>query len=196
MLNNEQKAQSLPSASLVQNGLLSAALSSELVKKAIEYATLKHFETNHKYDGQPYDVHLKMVFNYACKYAYILPDEESVRWCLAASWTHDTIEDCRQTYNDVREVLGGAVAGITYALTNEKGRNRKERANEKYYDGIRNTPFASFVKICDRLANVKYSKESGSKMIEAYKKEQPFFKQQLWSLSVNDMFEELETLLS
>lgn len=60
---------------------------------------------------------------------------------------------------------------------------------------MRNTPFASFVKICDRLANAKYSKETGSKMVEAYKKEQPFFKQQLWALSVNDMFEELETLL-
>lgn len=183
------------SAGIAQNPLLSAALSSELVANAKYYAVKVHEATNHKYDGKPYETHLQMVFDYACKYAYILPDEESIKWCLAAAWTHDTIEDCRQTYNDVREVLGGAVAGITYALTNEKGRNRKERANNKYYYEMRNTPFASFVKICDRLANAKYSKETGSKMVEAYKKEQPFFKQQLWALSVNDMFEELETLL-
>lgn len=165
----------LTSANLAQNPMLSAALSSEMVANARQYGTLRHFETNHKYDGQPYDVHLKMVFDYACKYAYMLPDEEAVMWCLAASWTHDVIEDCRQTYNDVREALGGAVAGITYALSNEKGKNRKERANDKYYEGIRNFPFAIFVKLCDRLANVKYSKDSKSKMIEVYKKEHTEF---------------------
>jgi hypothetical protein len=56
-------------------------------------------------------------------------------------------------------------------LTNEKGKNRKERANAKYYEGIRNTPYAVFVKICDRIANVEYSKHSGSRMYDMYRKE-------------------------
>lgn len=171
--------------------VLSAGLSSELVSKAREYATLKHFETNHKYDGQPYDVHLKMVCDFACKYVHLLPDNKTISDVLAACWVHDVIEDCRQTYNDVKAILGERVADIAYALTNEKGRTRKERANDKYYEGIRNTPFAAYVKICDRLANATYSKQSGSKMIEAYKKENEDFKNQLWSLAVQEMFDDL-----
>jgi len=68
------------------------------------------------------------------------------------------------------------VADIIYAVSNEKGKNRKERANDKYYEGIRQTEGASFVKICDRIANVQYSKMTGSKMFEMYKKENEHFK--------------------
>jgi (p)ppGpp synthase/HD superfamily hydrolase len=179
------------SAGIAQNPLLAAAFSSELVSKAREYATLKHFETNHKYDGQPYDVHLKMVYDFACKYVHLLPDNKTISDVLAACWVHDVIEDCRQTYNDVKNVLGETVADIAYALTNEKGKNRKERANDKYYQGIRNTPFASYVKICDRLANVTYSKQNKGNMLNGYRKENDDFKKQLWSLAYQEMFDDL-----
>ena len=49
------------------------------------------------------------------------------------------------------------VPEIVYALTNEKGRNRGERANDLYYQGIRQTKFASFIKMCDRLGNIQYT---------------------------------------
>ena len=104
------------------NTMLAAAFSSELVSKAREYATLQHFKTNHKYDGQPYDVHLQMVYDFACKYVHLLPDNKTISEVLAACWVHDVIEDCRQTYNDVKNVLGERVADIAYALTNEKGK--------------------------------------------------------------------------
>ncbi len=71
--------------------------------------------------------------------------------------------------------LGKEEADIIYALTNEKGRNRAERGNDKYYEGIRNTPGAIFVKLCDRIANVQYSKMTKSRMFEMYKKENPEF---------------------
>lgn len=177
------------------NTMLAAAFSSELISKAREYATLQHFKTNHKYDGQPYDVHLQMVYDFACKYVHLLPDNKTISEVLAACWVHDVIEDCRQTYNDVKSVLGERVADIAYALTNEKGKTRKERANDKYYEGIRNTPFAAYVKICDRLANATYSKQSNSKMIEAYRKENEDFKKQLWSLAYQEMFDDLAECL-
>jgi hypothetical protein len=75
----------------------------------------------------------------------------------------------------VKEHLGQEAADIIYALTNEKGKNRKERANDKYYEGIKNTPGAVFVKLCDRIANVQYSKMTGSRMFEMYKKENDEF---------------------
>jgi (p)ppGpp synthase/HD superfamily hydrolase len=95
--------------------------------------------------------------------------------CFRATWGHDLIEDCRVSYNDVKEQLGQEAADIIYAVTNEKGKNRKERANDKYYEGIRNTPGAVFVKLCDRIANVQYSKMTKSRMFEMYKKENDEF---------------------
>ena len=68
---------------------------------------------------------------------------------------------------------------ITYALTNDKGRTRAERAGEKYYQGIRETPYAPFVKLCDRLANITYScagtNRDNLRMKEVYKSEVPHF---------------------
>jgi hypothetical protein len=58
-----------------------------------------------------------------------------------------------------------------YAVTNDKGKSRSERAGDNYYSGIRSTPYAIFVKLCDRLANVEYSKYSDSNMYSTYKRE-------------------------
>jgi len=60
-------------------------------------------------------------------------------------------------------------------VTNEKGKNRAERANKRYYDGIVETPGATFVKLCDRFANLRYGKMMKSPMFEKYKKEQDHF---------------------
>jgi hypothetical protein len=95
--------------------------------------------------------------------------------CNIAIWGHDLIEDTRVSYNDVKDHLGQEAADIIYAVSNEKGKNRKERANAKYYEGIWNTPGAVFVKLCDRIANVQYSKMTKSRMFEMYKKENDHF---------------------
>ena len=113
----------------------------------------------------------------------------------ASAFLHDTIEDARMTYNDVvkflKEFKGGGfvlpegvrqhledqVPEIVYALTNEKGRNRGERANDLYYQGIRQTKFASFIKICDRLANIQYTMMFvfANRMLDVYRREYPEF---------------------
>ena len=137
----------------------------------IQWCIDKHKETNHMYDTYlPYEFHLRMVANVAKQFEHLL-DDSSRSACMTAAWGHDLIEDTRVSYNDVKEALGQEAADIIYACTNEKGKNRKERANYKYYEGIRNTPGAVFVKMCDRIANVQYSKMSGSRMFEMYKKE-------------------------
>jgi (p)ppGpp synthase/HD superfamily hydrolase len=108
-----------------------------------------------------------------------LLDEELNDYCGKAVWGHDLIEDTRCSWNDVRNYLGAEVADIVYAVTNDKGKNRKERAGDKYYEGIRNTPGAVFVKLCDRIANVQYGKMTKSRMFEMYEKENPEFIRQL-----------------
>lgn len=146
--------------------------------QARDYAIDCHNSTNHLYDGQPYEFHLEMVKNVAVEFKHLVP-KEKLDVVYAACWCHDVMEDTRQTYNDVKKATNLEVAEIVYALTNEKGKNRKERANEKYYTGIRNTPYAVFVKLCDRIANAQYSLQKGGRMLELYRKEQPYFHQAL-----------------
>mgnify|MGYP006921281116 CR=1 FL=1 len=155
-----------------------------------------HESVNHKYgEGLPYAFHLRMVNRVAKQFSHLLDNtleyfsgeplshfnkgRSLQAVCLDSSWAHDLIEDARLTYNDVKDSLGIEVAEVVYALTNEKGRTRAERANEKYYQGIKSTKGATFVKLCDRIANVQYSQFIGSRMFEMYKKEQPHFEQML-----------------
>jgi len=151
-------------------------LTTQQFDEAVNWCILQHTKTNHMYDEYlPYEFHLRMVNNVANKFKDLIEDHYLQQASLLASWGHDLIEDTRVSYNDIKIVMGEKAADIVYAVTNEKGKNRKERANEKYYMGIRETPGAVFVKLCDRIANVQYSKMTGSRMFQMYGKENPNF---------------------
>ena len=143
-----------------------------------------HNEVNQKYDGESYFVHLSSVARYAALYGHnVCENENDILPLIFGAYFHDSIEDARLTYNDVKAIANKymtnqqayTAAEIVYALTNEKGRNRAERANDKYYSGIRETPFAPFVKMCDRFANMFYSAMNKSRMIDTYKEELDHF---------------------
>lgn len=151
----------------------------DLVQTAREYASSRHAQVNHHYDDKPYAFHLEMVASFASRYIGEYAPDRQAR-ILAACWCHDLIEDARETYNDVKAVVGPEVAELAYALTNEKGRNRAERANDRYYAGIRETQDATLVKVCDRLANLQYSIDTGSRLAGIYAKEYPNFRQKLY----------------
>jgi (p)ppGpp synthase/HD superfamily hydrolase len=165
----------------------------EIIAK--NYAVECHRSTNHLYDDGPYEVHLTHVSSIAKRPQFLeLIPETDREMVVAACWAHDTIEDTRQTYNDVKKVLGLDVAEIVYALTNEKGRTRKDRASAVYYEGIRNTPYAVFVKLCDRIANVEHSKSKGSRMFEVYGRETPDFIDSIYDAKYELMFAYLRSI--
>ena len=152
------------------------------IERKIKWCIEQHEKTNHFYDKYlPYEFHLRMVAKVARDFIKVIERsaegdvDDWILTILVACYGDDLIEDTRVSYNDVKEMLDEDAADIIYAVTNEKGKNRKERANKKYYEGIRNTPGAVFVKLCDRIANVQYSKMSGSRMFEMYKKENEKF---------------------
>lgn len=126
-----------------------------------------HQSVNQIYgDNLPYGYHLDMVAEAVSEYGYLVcARKDDVLPLFFSAFYHDSIEDARQSYNDVlrqaRQLMNEEqalmAAEIVYALTNDKGRTRAERAGERYYEGIRTTPYAPFVKLCDRLANVTYS---------------------------------------
>lgn len=143
-------------------------------EQKIKWIVEQHRSTNHLYDGYlPYEYHLRMTVG-VCKRFISVPERQWSELELAC-WGHDLIEDTRVTYNDVKQVLGEYVADIIYVLTNLRGKNRHEKASSIYYQHIVNTEGAVFVKLCDRIANVEYSKMTGSKMFEMYKKENGLF---------------------
>ena len=164
-----------------------------LIKFVEEYATNLHTSVNHTYDNSPYSTHLKMVYEFGTKYTHLLPID-LVTNTLAACWAHDLIEDCRVTYNDLKKDLNLQIAEITYNLTNNKGKSRGDRANGSYYADIRKCEQSTYVKICDRLANVTYSKQQGSSMYEKYKAEQNKFRIALYTGQFYDMWVELDTI--
>lgn len=150
-----------------------------LSRRASIYAEKCHREANHLYDGKPYTYHLCIVNEVALKFIHLIPGAEQEE-VLAGGWVHDVIEDTRQTYNDVKTATSKPVAELAYALTNNKGKNRKQRAGSAYYMGIRSTRHATFIKLCDRVANVRYSiNEGSSRMAQVYVNEHPEFKRAL-----------------
>jgi (p)ppGpp synthase/HD superfamily hydrolase len=165
-----------------------------MIEKTKNYAIKCHNDTCHYYDTHQYSYHLQMVVDVANRFIYLIPE----KWrdiVISACWAHDVIEDTRNTYGDLLKETSLEIAEIVYALTNEKGKTRKERANDKYYEGIRNTPHATFVKLCDRIANVQYSMSQRSRMLEMYRKETPDFINTLYDEKYDEMFHYLETLV-
>ena len=148
-----------------------------------------HRSVNQSYgEGLPYGYHLDMVVDGIHEFGHLVcACENDVLPLFFGGYYHDSIEDARLTYNDVmhaaRMILTEEQAlmatEIVYALTNDKGRTRAERAGEKYYRGIRETFYAPFVKLCDRLANITYSCSNmdidNNRMRLVYKQEVPHF---------------------
>ena len=56
--------------------------------------------------------------------------------------------------------------------------------------------YADFIKICDRLANIKYSKMKNSSMLDKYRKEHEYFKLRLYKPEYSAMFYEMENMLN
>ena len=161
----------------------------EQIENIRQSAHQLHQSVNQTYgDNLLYGYHLDMVVNGIRDFGYLVcAQEEDILPLFFGGYYHDSIEDARLTYNDVlktaRQMMTEEQAymatEIAYALTNDKGRTRAERAGEKYYQGIRETPYAPFVKLCDRLANITFScsgiYDDSLHMKEVYKGEMPHF---------------------
>jgi len=159
-------------------------------------AAKAHADTNHRYDpdgkNHPYIFHLNMAVDASSKFKHLIP--EKVYFDVETGiYFHDGIEDARLTYNDVLKITNSVIAAeIAYACTNNKGKTREERANDEYYALIKVTPYASFAKICDRIANMTYSKQQGSSMHKKYIKEYEHFKEKLYDEQYKEMFDYIE----
>lgn len=152
----------------------------EIAEKAEIWAIEAHKATNHMYDTYlPYEHHLRMAVQFAKDFYWLFTEVEF--WKLnAILWLHDTVEDCRKTYNDILKNFGEEIAEAVRAVTNiTRGRNRDERMPDFVYSEIASIMLATAAKVCDRAANGQYSKMFGSSMFNKYIKENKHFRKLL-----------------
>jgi (p)ppGpp synthase/HD superfamily hydrolase len=135
------------------------------VKEALHYAKMKHM--GQWYGDLPYYAHIKDTVEIAQQ----LNLSEVIQTACAL---HDILEDTYLSYNDLSSYFGKLVADIVYDVTDELGKNRKER-KAKTYPKIRGNTNAILVKLCDRVANVRHAMVYDSKMSKLYVKEHKEF---------------------
>lgn len=154
-------------------------------------------------DNHSYGYHLFQVAHQVNKWAYIVGfDDETLHNALVASWLHDILEDTDVTFEQITEHFGQAIADIVDRVTNPNFLDGKKLARkEKHaisYPRIAENHIAIFIKLCDRIANVTYSKLTKSNMVGMYRKEHQTFRNILKVSSPNafdPMWDYLDNLL-
>jgi hypothetical protein len=91
-----------------------------------------------------------------------------------------------------------ALAEIIFLCTEMRGRNRAERKNDVFYQQLAQNELAVFVKLCDIMANLKYSILENSSMYDKYlaewSKTRSILKDHL--TTYQNMFAHIDKLLS
>lgn len=115
---------------------------------------------------------------------------------LCAGWLHDSLEDTSLSPNHIEYMFGRRVLDLVQRVTNEPGKNRKER-HEKTYGKIVASDDAITLKLADRIANLEYSilsKDDGK--IKMYTKEYEGFRAKLYKSGTHDsMWRHLDFLI-
>jgi (p)ppGpp synthase/HD superfamily hydrolase len=133
----------------------------------------------------PYEKHLDDVVEVMKRFGF------SGKYIIA-SYCHDLLEDSAISYNKIKIHFGEEVAEMVYCVTDELGRNRKEKKS-KTLPKTASNPDAIILKLADRIANI----EHGGK-IDMYAKEYSEFKGALYLNTPSDgqkMWAHLDRLL-
>jgi (p)ppGpp synthase/HD superfamily hydrolase len=137
------------------------------VAKARAFAVAAHGDQ--RYGDAPYVAHLDAVARVLREHS--LADDV---W-QAAAYLHDVIEDTAATASTLLAGFPEAVVDLVAAVTNEPGKNRRERAAATY-PKIRRSPVAVGLKLADRIANVEASRRSGGSLLAMYQREHASFR--------------------
>ena len=171
---------------------MNTVIETAFVKEAREFASKAHIAQ--EYDGSPYTKHLDDVFNVLKRFGFT---EEEDADLMISSYLHDIIEDTATSYSDLKKKFGIEIAEIVYCMTDELGRNRKEK-KEKTYPKLRSNMRSVTLKVADRIANIENSlnKGAGGGFLDMYKKEFTEFQNQLRIHGhITEMWEHLNKLV-
>jgi|ERR1051326_202603 (p)ppGpp synthase/HD superfamily hydrolase len=140
-------------------------------EKAKQFALKAHH--GQKYGEHDYSFHLQQVVATAEEFGL---DEKMILAC----WLHDTMEDCGSTFEQLEKEFGKEVADMVFCVTDEPGKDRKER-KLKTYPKIAANEKALCVKLCDRIANLAQTmKDRKTGILEMYLREHTDFRAKLY----------------
>ena len=124
-------------------------MSSEIVQRALAFATLAHGDQKRKYTGDMYIVHPIEVM----EIVKTVPHDDAM---LAAALLHDVVEDTDVTIEEIEEAFGPDVASLVDDLTDvskpEDG-NRKFRKAMDREHSAKSSARAQTVKLADLISN-------------------------------------------
>lgn len=170
---------------------------------AASFASKLHADQGKTYgkdaDGapMPYGKHLRDAYLVALRFGHT---DKKIHTAL---FLHDLVEDLfkdesrEQGYQIVRLLFGPEVHDIVFAVTDEPGKNRKER-KAATYPKIRALPKAVIVKLCDRIANLEQAHAAKNLgMWLMYSGEQYEFRKALYVPGENEaMWAHIDTLFA
>jgi (p)ppGpp synthase/HD superfamily hydrolase len=155
---------------------------------ARKFALAAHGEQ--KYGNQPYSVHLDAVANLA------RPFGETAE---VIAYLHDVVEDTDVTVKQIEQEFTALIADAVAVLTDEPGKNRRERKSKTYAKMSKVTgevEIALVVKAADRLANMRACVADKNKALLAlYRSEYPVFRKSVFRAETCDeIWSELDAL--
>jgi len=122
-----------------------------LVLRAAQFAAHRHREQRRKDASEtPY-------VNHPIALAEVLHSDGGVRdpVTIAAALLHDTIEDTRTTYDELRGAFGAEVADVVMELTDVKFLGKRSRKRLQVARAGRASDRAKLVKLADKIANLR-----------------------------------------
>lgn len=148
---------------------------------AIEFASKSHGDQ--MYGDVPYISHLVQVSMVLVRFGFH-PAKGSdyqraiSRNLIIAAILHDVIEDTPVTKEDVSSVFNDEISDLVYAVSNEPGKNRKERHKRSHHK-LLEIDMGLTLKLADRIANIENCHASGSPLINMYRREWDDFRSKL-----------------
>ena len=162
-------------------------MKSQVLQSAQALAAMAH--NGQKYGEHPYTKHLADVVEVLNRFKV---SDENI---LVAAWLHDSVEDTSTTVNHIKLMFGEKVADLVYRVTNEAGKNRKER-HILTYPKIQASDDAIILKLADRIANTEESINTKADILQMYVKEYSDFRSKLYKPGLHDtMWRHLDFLM-
>jgi (p)ppGpp synthase/HD superfamily hydrolase len=162
-------------------------------KNLREIARKQYNDSNCSYGDGEYMIHIDMVSDFLFNHIAVFKTLNDAENTLNASLFHDSMEDAKQTYNDICMVAGKDVADITLGVTDVPAENRLMKHLLTMGKTVRDYR-AIILKMADMYSNAKYSKQSGSTMyvkyVAEYRYRKPIFEMAL-SWYKNDLNQEV-----
>lgn len=146
--------------------------------------------------GRPYLDHLNAVEGVLLRFGFSDPTDPIHQNLRLAALAHDLLEDTEVSPVTIRVLLGPDVLTLVEAVTDSPGKNRAVR-HALTYPRIVATPWATVLKLADRVANLEESLRTQSHLAAMYAGEAEAFREALYRPGGPEavLWEHLESLL-